>query len=81
VPSAGPPPKELVWIPGDEFSRGANDPPDLDDVGMAATLDARSIHRVYVDGFYMGKTDVTHAQFAEFVLVHQPLLFAIHLSQ
>jgi formylglycine-generating enzyme required for sulfatase activity len=45
------------------------------------TLDARSIHRVYVDGFYMGKTDVTNAQFAEFVLVHQPGLFAIHLSQ
>lgn len=46
---------------------GANDPPDMDDVGMKATLDARPIHRVYVDGFYMDKTDVTNAQFAEFV--------------
>ena len=31
---------------------GANEPP---------------IHRVYVDGFYMDKTDVTNAQFAQFV--------------
>jgi sulfatase modifying factor 1 len=46
---------------------GANDPPDMDDVGMKATLDARPIHRVYVDGFFMDRTDVTNAQFAEFV--------------
>jgi len=46
---------------------GANDPPDINDVGMKATLDARPIHRVYVDGFYMDKTDVTNAEFAKFV--------------
>ena len=46
---------------------GANDPPDMDDVGMKATLDARPIHRVYVDAFYIDKTDVTNAEFAEFV--------------
>jgi len=46
---------------------GANDTPDMDDVGMKATKDARPIHRVYVDGFYMDKTDVTNSQFAEFV--------------
>ena len=46
---------------------GANEPPDRDDVGMEATLDARPIHRVYVDGFYMDKTDVTNRQFAQFV--------------
>jgi formylglycine-generating enzyme required for sulfatase activity len=57
----------MAWIPGGEFSMGANDPPDMDDVGMKATLDARPIHRVYVDGFYMDKTDVTNAQFARFV--------------
>lgn len=60
-------PKGMVWIPGGEFSMGANDPPDMDHVGMKATLDARPIHRAYVDGFYMDKTDVTNAQFAEFV--------------
>lgn len=63
----GPPPSEMVWIPGGEFSMGANEPPDRDDVGMKATLDARPIHRVYVDGFYMDKNDVTNAQFARFV--------------
>ena len=46
---------------------GANDPPEMDDVGMKATTDARPIHRVYVDGFFMDKTDVTNAQFAVFV--------------
>jgi formylglycine-generating enzyme required for sulfatase activity len=66
-PAPGPAPKGMAWIPGGEFSMGANDPPDMDDVGMKATLDARPIHRVYVDGFYMDKTDVTNAQFAEFV--------------
>lgn len=60
-------PKGMVWISGGEFSMGANDPPDMDEVGMKATTDARPIHRVYVDGFYMDKTDVTNAQFAEFV--------------
>lgn len=60
-------PAGMVWIPGGEFSMGANDPPDMDDVGMKATTDARPIHRVYVDGFFMDKTDVTNAQFAEFV--------------
>lgn len=29
--------------------------------------DARPIHRVYVDGFWMDKTDVTNEQFAKFV--------------
>jgi formylglycine-generating enzyme required for sulfatase activity len=68
--SAGPPAtphQGMVWIPGGEFSMGANDPPDMDEVGMKATKDARPIHRVYVDGFFMDKTDVTNAQFARFV--------------
>ncbi len=57
----------MAWIPGGEFSMGANDPPDMDEVGMKATKDARPIHRVYVDSFFMDKTDVTNAQFAKFV--------------
>jgi formylglycine-generating enzyme required for sulfatase activity len=60
-------PAGMVWVPGGEFSMGANDPPDMDEVGMKATKDARPIHRVYVDGFYMDKTDVTNAQFSKFV--------------
>jgi formylglycine-generating enzyme len=57
----------MVWISGGEFSMGAQDPPDMDDVGMNATLDSRPVHRVYIDGFFMDKTDVTNAQFAKFV--------------
>src|SRR5262249_4168938 len=57
----------MVWIPGGEFSMGASDPPDLGEVGMKATQDARPIHRVYVDGFWMDRTDVTNEQFERFV--------------
>lgn len=46
---------------------GANDPPEMDEVGIKATNDARPIHRVYVDGFFMDKTDVTNEEFAKFV--------------
>jgi formylglycine-generating enzyme len=60
-------PAGMVWIPGGEFSMGAIDPPDMDEVGMKATEDARPIHRVYVDGFLMDKTDVTNAEFSAFV--------------
>jgi sulfatase modifying factor 1 len=60
-------PRGMVWIPGGQFSMGAQDPPNVDMVGMQATVDSRPIHRVYVDGFFMDKTDVTNAQFAEFV--------------
>ena len=60
-------PGGMAWISGGEFSMGANESPDHDEVGMKATYDARPIHRVYVDGFFMDKTDVTNAEFARFV--------------
>ena len=60
-------PKGMVWIHGGEFSMGAQDPPGMDAVGMQATTDSRPIHRVYVDGYFMDKTDVTNAQFVAFV--------------
>jgi len=62
-----PAPVGMAWIPGGEFSMGAQNPPDMDDVGMKATLDSRPVHRVYVDGFFMDKTDVTNAEFEKFV--------------
>jgi sulfatase modifying factor 1 len=62
-----PVPPDMNWIPGGDFSMGAQDSPDMDMVGMNATLDSRPIHRVRVDGFYMDKTDVTNAEFAKFV--------------
>jgi formylglycine-generating enzyme required for sulfatase activity len=57
----------MVWIPGGEFSMGAQDLPDMNDVGMNATKDARPIHRVHIDGFWMDKNDVTNEQFTKFV--------------
>lgn len=60
-------PPGMAWIPGGEFSMGAQDSPDMNDVGMKATIDSRPVHRVYVDGFFMDKTDVTNAQFEKFV--------------
>ncbi|MGC1417616.1 MAG: formylglycine-generating enzyme family protein [Candidatus Acidiferrum sp.] len=71
VPNAGPTPdstpKGMAWIPGGEFSMGAQDAPDMNEVGMQATRDSRPIHRVYVDSFWMDKTDVTNEEFAQFV--------------
>jgi sulfatase modifying factor 1 len=64
----GPAPAGMVWIPGGEFSMGAEPPRDSSDrVTMEATADARPIHRVYVDGFWMDATEVTNQQFAAFV--------------
>ena len=59
-------PEGMVWVPGGEFSMGAVDPPDMDEVGMKGTLDSRPIHRVYVDGFWMDKTHVTNEEFERF---------------
>src|SRR5260370_20858314 len=44
-------PAGMVWIPGGEFSMGAQDPPDMDEVGMKATLESRPFHRTDVGGF------------------------------
>jgi sulfatase modifying factor 1 len=51
-------PEGMVWIPGGIFAMGdpSRDFPD-----------ARPIHKVAVDGFWMDKTEVTNAQFEEFV--------------
>ena len=59
---------EMVWIPGGEFSMGAQDPPDMNDtVGMQAAADSRPIHRVHVDGFWIDRTPVTNRAFRMFV--------------
>ena len=66
-----PPPTEapegMVWIPGGVFSMGLADPRPLPRGGREAMADARPIHQVEVDGFWMATTPVTNAQFAEFV--------------
>ncbi|MES2390700.1 MAG: formylglycine-generating enzyme family protein [Acidobacteriota bacterium] len=60
-------PGGMVWVPGGEFSMGSEDPRSKPGGGHEAMADARPIHRVYVDGFWMDHTDVTNAQFARFV--------------
>jgi formylglycine-generating enzyme len=68
APPPGQAPDGMVWIPGGEFSMGAAEPADPDDVvGMQAVADSRPVHRVAVDGFWMDRTEVTNEQFAGFV--------------
>lgn len=62
IPNKASPPgdaaESMVWIPGGEFWMGSDEP----DFG-----DARPWHRVYVDGFWMDKAEVTNEQFEKFV--------------
>ena len=60
-------PAGMVWIPGGEFSMGSEDPRPSMCGGPDAMSDARPIHRVRVDGFWMDMTEVTNEQFAKFV--------------
>ena len=69
-------PSGMVWIPGGEFSMGCLDPRELPQGGPDAMVDARPIHRVFVDGFWMDRTEVTNEQFAEFVKATNYVTFA-----
>jgi len=60
-------PEGMVWIPGGEFSMGSNDPRGSMCGGPDSMGDARPVHRVYVDAFWMDATEVTNAQFQQFV--------------
>lgn len=63
---AGEAPPGMVWISGGEFSMGSADPT----VGghcHEPMNDARPIHRVRVQGFFMDATEVTNEAFAAFV--------------
>jgi formylglycine-generating enzyme required for sulfatase activity len=64
---SGEAPAGMVWISGGEFSMGSDDPRGCLCGGPDAMPDARPIHRVYVDGFWMDQTEVTNEQFADFV--------------
>jgi sulfatase modifying factor 1 len=66
---SGDAPPGMVWIPGGEFSMGTNDPTKMacDGAGHDAMPDARPVHRVAVDGFWMDATDVTNEQFERFI--------------
>ena len=49
-------PPGMVWIPGGAFEMGSNEKPH-----------EGPVHRVTVEGFWLDATEVTNAQFAEFV--------------
>jgi formylglycine-generating enzyme required for sulfatase activity len=53
-----PAPAGMVWIPGGEYTMGCDDP---------TMKDAQPPVRVYVDGFWMDRTEVTNEEFDEFV--------------
>ena len=73
IPNKAPPPANapegMAWIPGGEFSMGCQIPSEgvCSMATMNAVHDAQPIHRVYVDGFWMDRTDVTNEEFAKFV--------------
>lgn len=71
IPNRGGPPgparEGMVWIPGGEFSMGSDASSESLCGLPGVTADAQPIHRVYVDGFWMDKTDVTNDKFEEFV--------------
>lgn len=48
----------MKWIPGGEFWMGSDEP---------RFPDARPVHRVRLDGFWIAPTEVTNQQFARFV--------------
>jgi formylglycine-generating enzyme required for sulfatase activity len=52
---------DLVWVPGGEFTMGS----------AAGNEDERPPRRVVVDGFYMGRREVTNAQYERFRAMHR----------
>lgn len=66
APSAAAP-QGMVWIPGGAFSMGCEAASETLCGRPGVTRDARPIHRVYVDGFWMDRTEVTNEQFERFV--------------
>ena len=54
-------PEGMVWIPGGEFTQGAVKGDDM------AVNHEKPAHKVAVDGFFMDETEVTNAEFKEFV--------------
>ncbi len=57
-PPGSPPDEGMVWIPGGQFWMGTEDP---------RFPDAKPVHLVELDGFWMDRTEVTNAQFQKFV--------------
>ncbi|CAN5358574.1 formylglycine-generating enzyme family protein [soil metagenome] len=65
-PGAGAEPPGMVWIPGGPFRMGSDE----------GNPDERPIHKVILDGFWLDETEVTNAQFGEFVAATGYVSFA-----
>jgi len=52
-------PMNMVWVPSGEFLMGSD--------SVMAKANERPAHKVRVDGFWIDQTDVTNAEFAEFI--------------
>src|SRR5262245_46674681 len=63
----GPAPEGMAWIPGGEFSMGSEDSGESLCTMPGTVGDSQPIVRVYVDGFWMDKSEVTNEQYAAFV--------------
>ncbi len=60
-------PAGMVWIPGGEFMMGG-DPASEGLCGLPGLVrDAIPMHQVYLDGFWMDKTEVTNEEFEKFI--------------
>lgn len=57
----------MKYINGGEFSMGGVNSVGMDGGGKERMNDARPVHRVQIDAFYMDATEVTNKQFAKFV--------------
>ena len=63
----GPAPEGMVWVPGGEFCMGISKEQLKKFPNAFHFRDCQPVHKVYVDGFWMDKTEVTNEQFARFV--------------
>ncbi len=57
----------MVWVPGGEFLMGAETLGGASCAPGHAGDDAQPKHRVWVDGFWVDRTEVTNSEFAQFV--------------
>lgn len=58
-PAAADTPEGMIWVDGGEFTMGTDDPNSFPN--------ERPAHLVRLDGFWVDRTPVTNAQFAEFI--------------